>query len=106
MNDQRGFEGGGITAGSITDIPFDEIPAIVEALPNDIDLFPGVLADVAQVEEAVQWIEAEAPGVAKSKGPNLRGGVLSPDEGIIRRNGIFQAGALMVYIDPEDFSEE
>src|SRR5215218_7723152 len=56
--------------------PFQPVPAVVLTTLCSrgliIDLFPGVLPDVRQVEIAILGVKGELPGVAQSPSPDLR----------------------------------
>ena len=61
------------------------------------------LADVGDEEIAGLPVEAEAPGVAKAVGPDLRQRALGVPERIRRRNRVRRAA---VHVEPQDLSEE
>lgn len=82
------------------------VPAVVEAQGRacrvKIDLLPGVLADVADVDVAGCAVEGEAPRVAQPDGPNLVGACLA-DEGVIGRDGV---GVASIDVEAQDCPQQ
>jgi len=73
-------------------IAFENLPAVVFATFGGTclvgDLFPSVLADVADAHVAVERIEAETPRVAHTIGPDLIAEVTDAHKGIVFRDSI------------------
>ena len=83
--------------------PLEGVPAVVEAGGGgrgDVDLLPGPLADIADVDQPV--VEGEAPRVAQAVGPHL-GSTSSRDERVV---GGHLVGLPAVDVDAKDRSEE
>src|SRR5207249_3155917 len=74
-------------------------PAVVAAPHAAIDLLPGVLADVADVEQAGARVEGEAPGVAQAIAPDLGADAGLSDERVV-------AGDRAVRVDAQDLTGE
>ena len=71
--------------------PSIDVPAVVLAAragPRDIDLFPGVLAHVADPEVARRPVEPHPPRVPQPAEPDLRFGVRLADERVIGRDRV------------------
>src|SRR5262245_56580359 len=87
---------------------FVGIPSVIRASDPDVDLFPGVLAYIGDVEIARAAIEARPPGVAQPKGPDLVGS-RQADEGIVGRNGVVAirvAGkTIRMHVEPEHLAQ-
>src|SRR5206468_1686933 len=73
-------------------VAFHLIPAIVLAARTgcllEVDLFPGVLPDVADKEVAGRAVEREAPWIAQAVRPDFGADVILTDEGIGLGNGV------------------
>ena len=62
-----------------------DVPAIVTALCDEVDLLPFVLPDVRRPEVAGLPVEAHAPDIAQAISPNLPAGtILSPGKRVVR----------------------
>jgi hypothetical protein len=95
---------------SVAGPAFENPPAEVAASPRAaraggaIDLLPPALADIADPQVAGRPVEAEAPWVAQSEGPDLVEAV-SPDERVGPRDPITQAPRPRVDVDPEELAQ-
>src|SRR5690349_3500694 len=97
----------GATAGRIEAVrSLHRVPAVVEALLHQIDLFEPVLSNVGNEKTAGPAFKREAPRIAKAISPDLAP-VAGADEGIVRRNRVLQpAGERRIYANPQDFSQQ
>ena len=86
---------------------FVGIPAVVAAANNVIDFLPPVLTDVGDPEAAGQGIERQAPGIAKTEGPDFGpdAGALR-DEGIVLRDAVAAASGTFVDVQPQYFAQQ
>src|SRR4030065_689475 len=71
-----------------TDVALHDIPAVVAAHANEIDLLHPILADVRQPECAAACIERKSPRIAQPERPNLRTIARLFDKRIVRRHAI------------------
>jgi hypothetical protein len=116
----RGYSwtGGVVPAGSQSGrfeavVTLQPAPAVVLAAPNEIDLFPGVLADVPRKEAARRGVEAHAPGVAQAVRPDLRprgtegpAGRAARRERVVGGHGVLESRIATVDVDAQDAAEE
>ena len=86
--------------------PLAEVPAVVAALGDQVDLLVQVLADVGGPELAGLAVERHAPDVAQAIGPDLGTGVRPADERIVLRNGVVLAAFAVVDVDAENLAEQ
>src|SRR5213076_95986 len=63
-------------------------PAVVAAFLDAMDCFPKLPADVADKQLAGLVVEAHAPGVAETVGPDLRSRLFKGDEGVVFGNAV------------------
>src|SRR5262249_44867107 len=91
-----------VRARPVAVLPFADVPAVVAAELDLVDLFPLVLADVAGPELAGQAVEAEAPGVAKTVSVDLRLAAARAER-VVARDAV---GRAVVDVDAEDLAEE
>src|SRR6476646_4236917 len=77
---------------------FHDTPTVIAADDDEVDLFPFVLADIAQTQQARFPVEREPPRVPDSKSENLRTAATIGIR-VVGRNGI---GTVSVDIDAED----
>src|SRR5438105_1296920 len=85
---------------------FESVPAVVETgapRVRDVDLFPMILADVGDDQAMLQRIEAEAPWIAQSNGPDLRARASAPHIGIVARDRVRIAG---VHVQSQELAEQ
>ena len=68
-------------------IPLDNVPTVVAATDDVVDLLPGVLADVGRPQLASGGIEVEPPRVAEAVGEDFRTAA-SVGEGVVGRDGV------------------
>src|SRR5204863_6596259 len=104
----RGDRASGLRAVE-TVVAFHAGPAVVLSAGRraqlEVDLFPVVLADVADPEVAGGGVEREAPRVAEAPGPDLGTGAALADERVGRRDGVRLAGRRLG-VDAEDLPEQ
>src|SRR6516162_7585355 len=74
--------------------PFAQLPAVVAALDNQVDLLIEILAHIRRPELASLLVESHAPDIAQAIRVNLRLHALPADERVIIWNGVFLAGFL------------
>lgn len=85
---------------------FLDVPAVVAAFGDKIDLFDSALADIGEVQLTRLAVETECERIAKAVGENLIEAI-GPDERIIARNAILSVrGAPAVDIDPDQRSPD
>src|SRR6476661_4620154 len=80
---------------------FHDSPTVIAAGDDKVDLFPFVLADIGQPQQARFPVEREPPRVPDSESENLRTATTSGIR-IVRRDGI---GTVSVDIDAEDLPQ-
>src|SRR3954453_22084464 len=79
--------------------PLAQVPAVVPATDDNVDLFPGVLPDIARPEVASLSVEGDPPDVADSPGSYFAAGVLAVGKGIVLGNGVLEARVLVIDVD-------
>src|SRR5262245_50740709 len=95
------------TAGAVHVTALEAAPAEVDGTPPPgidravVDLLPGILADVADVQRAGHPVEREAPGVAQPIRPDLRPRGRLADERVVGRHCVRVRPAL-ARIDPDE----
>src|SRR5205814_6663128 len=87
-----------------------QVPAVVAALDEDVDLLVQVLTDIGSPELAGLLVERHAPDVAKTVGPGFGNGtreltLLGSHEGIVRGHGVVLAGVLLIDVDAQHLAE-
>ena len=70
---------------------------------HDVDLLPGVLPDVGDVQHAALGVEREPPRVAKPVLPDLRTRAGTMHERIVARDGV---GMAVIHVDPQDLGQK
>src|SRR3990172_8457664 len=104
-----------VAAGRDAVTALHDVPAVV--LPAErvaglaVDLLPGALADVTDVEIAIGSVEAEAPGVPQPVGPDLGEPLARGDppvrERVVRRDGVrFAFRRIGIHVQAEDLAQQ
>ena len=95
----------------VTMVTFVCFPAVVHSLLNQVNLFVGILSDVAaeyaaltRLWESIAAILRASPGVTKTVGINFRLGVDNVDKRVVRGNIVGRG--LGVDVDTKDRSEQ
>src|SRR5262249_13899252 len=83
-----------------------QLPAVVAALGDEVDLFVEVLADVGGPQDAGLLVEGHTPDVAQAPRPGFRPRVFAIDERVVLRNRVVLALALAVDVDAQDLAEK
>src|SRR2546426_276478 len=83
-----------------------QVPAVVAALLDDVDLFVQILPYVAGPQPAGLVVERHPPDVAQAVRPGLRSGFLTLDEWIVFRDRVVLAGVLAVHVDAQNTAEQ
>src|SRR5690606_26266389 len=87
--------------------PFHDVPPVVAAAGDDVDLFVRALPDVGHPEPARRRVEAEAPGVAQAVGEDLLAVTLRVSrERVVRRDAVAAPAGGPVDVEAEDGAEE
>jgi hypothetical protein len=89
---------------------FEGVPAVVATSLNQVDLFSGVLAYVADPEVTSRAVKRKAPGIAKAVGPYLGSGIASSTgrsgKRIIGRDSVVAIAGRIIDIDSQDRSQQ
>src|ERR1043166_6014231 len=89
--------------------PLEDRPAVVGGLCADVDLFPGILADIADEEISGRAIKAVAKRIAQTERKDLAVRAGRPDERVVGRDRIvvFEIGrkCVAMYVDAQDLAE-
>ncbi len=84
-----------------------DVPAVVAAARNEVDLLPLVLPDVRRPEVAGLAVETHAPDVAQAVRPNLPARVvLAPGERVVRRDAVRQLAGAGIDVDAENLAQQ
>ena len=84
-----------------------DIPAVVAATRDEVDLLPLILPDVRRPEVAGLAIETHAPDVAQAVRPNLPARVvLASDKRVVRRDAVRQLAGAGIDIDAENLAQQ
>ena len=86
--------------------PFEDIPAVVLAAVHDVHFLHSILPDVGEPEIAGDGIEAEAPGVAETAGPDFRPSVRPAAKRVVGGNGVGPVAFRAVHVDAHHFAEQ
>jgi hypothetical protein len=86
--------------------PLAQLPAIVAAFDDDVDLLVQILSHVARPQVARRAVEGHPPDVANAVTPDLAASAFLADERIVLGDGIGQALVLVVDVDPQDFTPQ
>src|SRR5439155_16318283 len=78
--------------------PLAQLPAVVAALDDQVDLLVEVLAHVAGPQDAGLAVERHTPDVAQPVRPRLRPGVVAAHEGVVLGDGVILAVLLAVHV--------
>ena len=83
------------------------VPAVVPALGDEVDLFPLVLPDICRPQLTGLAVDAHAPNVSQTVGPDfLARVVLAIGERIVGRDAVLQVAAAAVDVNAQDFAEQ
>ena len=85
---------------------FHGVPAVVAPLHDQVDLLPGVLADIGRPEPSGGRIEGDLPGVPQPGGVDLAAGPRAIHERVVGRDGIAAARLAAIDVDPQDLAEQ
>ena len=94
-----------VAAGKLL-IAFVDAPTVVcaaDARQLKIDLFPALIADIANVHVAGRAVEAESPRVAQAVRPDFVARVGVADKGIVWRNCV---GRVSIHIKTQNGAEQ
>ena len=94
-----------VVAGTEAVVALEDVPAVVAAPLDDVDLLPLVLADVAGPQLAGLAVEGETPGVAEAVSPDL-GAAATVSKRVVRRDGVRLRGRCVGDLYPQDGAEE
>ena len=84
---------------------FLDAPAVVAALRDDVDFLDVVLADVAEVERAIPFVEREAVRIAQAIGVNFVNARHSHKR-VISRNTVLPVHRIAgIDVDAKDFAQ-
>src|SRR5215831_18556944 len=86
-------------------VAFHDVPTVIAAFRNDIDLLKAVLAYVSHEQAPATPVKREAPGITETKSPNF-GPAAAARERIVRRNVILQSWVGAVDIDAHQLAQE
>src|SRR4030095_1536106 len=86
--------------------PLEPIPAMVFAAMDDVHFLDAILPDISQPQIAGETIEAEAPRIAKTVGPDFRLHAGLATKRIVGGNGIRRAGLRVIHVNAQQFSEQ
>src|SRR3989442_992055 len=104
--EHRQHEPGGAARVRVVAVrPLHDPPGVIQAALAcrlHVHFFPGVLADIRDVEQAARGVEGEAPRIPQTHGPDLRS-TAARCERIVRGNGIRIA---VIHVDPQQLAEQ
>ena len=76
-----------VVSGPEAMVALEDVPAVVAAALDYVDLLPLVLADVAGPKGAGLAVEGESPGIAQTVGPDF-GATAAVGKGVVGRDGV------------------
>src|SRR5690606_25140091 len=85
---------------------FADIPAVISAFLNDVDLFPQFLADIADPEKAGCFIERDSQRISDAICIDFWTRASDVDKRVVSRDAILAITAGRIDIDAEDRTEQ
>lgn len=87
-------------------VPLGNVPTVISAISNDVDLFPFVLTDVTDPEFTGDSVEGESPRVSEPVGVDfgtgIRRAIRRRCERVVTRDSVVFALSGVINVDSDD----